>query len=731
MASFSNVLQEFQSGACTLPQIEMQIERDIALGVVDADTLLTMLNEEHSNKPLAPSDLLVLQRCIWSAETRRQTQISRHSPDGTRLAPITGSFPSQTGNTGSDERTQPSAAQSMGNRSAAKPLVTGDSGEPIRTHTAKVGDTINGRFKLEELIGKGGMSQVFKALDKRKMEAHSRAPYVAVKVMNVPGADPGEAFIAMQREAQKTQSLNHPNILRVKDFDRDGGIVYTVMELLDGQSLNAYIYRDKDPIDHHQAIGFINAMGAALAYAHDQGIVHADFKPSNVFVTSDGQIRIIDFGIARAIQAPDTPEDEKTVFDPKSLGALTPAYASPEMLENQETDPRDDIYALGCVAYELFAGKHPYSRLRATDARDNQHPLVRPDNINNAAWQAIKHALEFERENRTPTAQLFIDELNKAPRFDFSNISPRSKRTALALSILCCVGLSYWLLSLNGYFATQEPIQDCPTCPILAAVAPSEFEIGENVKPGKGSYEYPAQKVSIANRFALGTSEVTVAEFRRFVEATKTNIQGCHTPQDAWRLDQDKSWKNPGFEQTDQHPVTCVSWNDAQAYLKWLSSSTGFHYRLPSEAEWEYVAREVAELSTRSSDSVCEDANVADQNTLKAYPDAIVEDCADGHTFTRPAEVGSTKFRNLRGNLFEWTDDCWNPNYIGLPNNGTARSSGDCRSKVLRGGSWLSAPDQQRLTFRNRFNADHRSNTFGFRVARNLAKPAGQAQIND
>lgn len=731
MASFSNVLQEFQSGVCTLPQIEMQIERDIALGVVEADTLLTMLNEEHSNKPLEAGDLLVLQRCIWSAETRRQTQISRHNADGTRLAPNTDPMVGRSSATGDDDRTQPSAAQSIGSRSASRRVVTNDSGEPIRTQTAQVGDTINGRFELEELIGKGGMSQVFKALDKRKLEAHSRAPYVAVKIMSVPGADPGEAFIAMQREAQKTQSLNHPNILRVNDFDRDGGIVYTVMELLDGQSLSAYIYRDKDPIDHSQSIGFINSMGAALAYAHEQGIVHADFKPSNVFVTSDGQIRIIDFGIARAIQAPDTPEDEKTVFDPKSLGALTPAYASPEMLENQETDARDDIYALGCVAYELFAGKHPYSRLRATDARDNEHPLVRPDNISTPQWLAIKRALEFEREKRTPSAQIFVDELNKAPTIDLSNLSTPGKRSAIALSILCCVGLIYGLLSMTGYFATQKPIQDCATCPVLAIVAPAEFEIGANLKPGTGIYEYPVQQVSIAKNFALGTNEVTVAEFRQFVEATKTNIQGCHTPQDAWRLDQDKSWKNPGFEQTEQHPVTCVSWNDTQAYLQWLSSSTGFQYRLPSEAEWEYVAREIADLPTKSSDSACKAANIADQSTLKAYPNAKVEDCSDGHIFTRPAEVGSSQFSDLRGNLFEWTADCWNANYIGLPNNGSARSSGDCRSKVLRGGSWLSAPDQQRLTYRNRFNADHRSNTFGFRVARNLVDPNNQAQINE
>ncbi len=127
-----------------------------------------------------------------------------------------------------------------------------------------------------------------------------------------------------------------------------------------------------------------------------------DFKPANIFVTDTAKVKVIDFGIARVIQRPEE-ESEATVFDPGSLGALTPAYASPEMLEHREPDPRDDIYALGCITYELLTGKHPFDRVPALQARSAGMKAHRPDHLGNKQWKAFKAALAFEREARTPT----------------------------------------------------------------------------------------------------------------------------------------------------------------------------------------------------------------------------------------------------------------------------------------------------------------------------------------
>lgn len=132
-------------------------------------------------------------------------------------------------------------------------------------------------------------------------------------------------------------------------------------------------------------------MAGALAYAHERGFVHCDFKPANVFLTDSSEVKVIDFGISRVIQRPEE-ESEATVFDPGSLGALTPAYASPEMLEHREPDPRDDIYALGCITYELLTGKHPFDRVPAQQAKSAGMKPQRPEHLGNKQWKALKGA---------------------------------------------------------------------------------------------------------------------------------------------------------------------------------------------------------------------------------------------------------------------------------------------------------------------------------------------------
>jgi predicted Ser/Thr protein kinase len=274
-----------------------------------------------------------------------------------------------------------------------------------------VGDTLNGRFVLEECIGFGGMGTVYKALDLRKLEASDRKPYIAIKVLNVQFQGHPKSLISLQREARKAQSLAHPNIVSVYDFDRDGSMVYLTMEYLEGKPLSQVLrapnYRG---MPFEEVLKLVTGMGKALAYAHERGFVHCDFKPANVILTDAGGVKVIDFGIARVFQKAEEDADV-TVFDPGSLGALTPAYASPEMLENREPDPRDDIYALGCIAYELLTGRHPFNRLSATQARDAGMRPQRPPGLNHHQWRALRCALAFERNARTPGVTRFLEEI--------------------------------------------------------------------------------------------------------------------------------------------------------------------------------------------------------------------------------------------------------------------------------------------------------------------------------
>ncbi len=271
-----------------------------------------------------------------------------------------------------------------------------------------VGDTLNGRFVLEECIGFGGMGTVYKALDLRKLEASDRKPYVAIKVLNVQFRGHPKSLIALQREARKAQTLAHPNIVAVYDFDRDGSTVYLTMEYLSGKPLSRLL---RSPgfagMPLKDAMRIVYGMGKALSYAHERGFVHCDFKPANVILTDSGAVKVIDFGIARVFQKPEE-EVEATVFDPGSLGALTPAYASPEMIEHRVPDPRDDVYALACITYELLTGHHPFDRVSATQARNTGMRPQRPKNLGHFQWRALKTALSFERETRTPSVARFL-----------------------------------------------------------------------------------------------------------------------------------------------------------------------------------------------------------------------------------------------------------------------------------------------------------------------------------
>lgn len=284
-------------------------------------------------------------------------------------------------------------------------------------------ELLKGRFVLESVLGAGGMGVVYKAQDLLKIEAQDRDPYVAIKVLGDDFKSHPEAFIALQRESRKTQKIAHPNIVNVHDFDRDGDNVFMTMEFLEGKPLDKLISQYKSTgLPEDDAWQILEGISKALIYAHEQRIIHSDFKPGNIFVTNKGLAKVFDFGIARAVAKAEQFEesvDDKTVFDAGNLGALTPAYASLEMLEGKTPDVRDDIYALGCIAYEMFTGNHPFNRVHANDAKEQKLKPARIPNISKRQWRAIEKALAFERENRVDSVEEFWTELTQKRKSSF------------------------------------------------------------------------------------------------------------------------------------------------------------------------------------------------------------------------------------------------------------------------------------------------------------------------
>ncbi len=307
------------------------------------------------------------------------------------------------------------------------------------------------RFILESVLGAGGMGIVYKAKDLLKVEAQDRDPYVAIKVLGEEFKSHPAAFISLQRESRKSQRIAHPNIVNVHDFDRDGDTVFMTMEFLDGSPLDQLIRKYKATgLPTEDAWVIIKGMCAALSHAHAEKIIHSDFKPGNVFVTKKGLAKVFDFGIARAVarveHIDDNPED-KTMFDAGNLGALTPAYASLEMLEGKEPDVRDDIFALGCVAYELFTAQHPYKKIPANEALKQGLKPRKIPNITKRQWRAIERAIAFKREDRIESVDKFLEE-----------ISPKKKATnrmATIFALLLSVAITVYFL----YFQQQAPAE--------------------------------------------------------------------------------------------------------------------------------------------------------------------------------------------------------------------------------------------------------------------------------
>ena len=284
--------------------------------------------------------------------------------------------------------------------------------------------------------------------------------------------------------------------------------------------------------------------------------------------------------------------------------------------------------------------------------------------------------------------------------------------------------------------------RDCLECPELVVVPAGRFVMGaapgeeeaENLRADRRGRSAPQVVVTIPRPLAIGKFEVTRGEFARFAGEAGHGLfafltgEACRTFENGkYEERAGRTWRAPGFEQDDRHPVVCVSWDDAQAYVQWLSRKTGKGYRLLSESEWEYAAR--AGTTTRrpwgdTAEAGCGHANIADASARQFVPGITRGTvCDDGHAHTSP--VGSYRangfgLHDMLGNVYEWTADCWNENHASASPDGSARLSGNCSRRVLRGGSWLSLPEVTRSANRDWGTTDVRVGNRGFRVARTL-----------
>jgi serine/threonine protein kinase/tetratricopeptide (TPR) repeat protein len=214
-----------------------------------------------------------------------------------------------------------------------------------------------GPYELLGPLGSGGMGEVYRARDVRLGRE------VAVKVLPESFAGNADALVRFEREARAVASLSHPNILALHDYGQEAGVTYAVMELLEGETLRDRMSSGALPAP--RAVAFALQIAQGLTAAHEKGIVHRDLKPENVFVSRDGHVKILDFGLAKSVGPPD-PSPGLTALETLGTAAGvilgTVGYMSPEQLRGEPAGPQADIFSVGVVLYEMIAGRNPFRR---------------------------------------------------------------------------------------------------------------------------------------------------------------------------------------------------------------------------------------------------------------------------------------------------------------------------------------------------------------------------------
>lgn len=293
--------------------------------------------------------------------------------------------------------------------------------------------------------------------------------------------------------------------------------------------------------------------------------------------------------------------------------------------------------------------------------------------------------------------------------------------------------------------ATGARFTDCTVCPELVYVPAGAFIMGSTpaqtraagVPDGRAVNEHPPVEVRVAAGFAIGRRELSIAEFRAFVDATGHEVQpGCFgLNRRAWALDPNATWDGPGYPVSDDHPAACLTAGDYRAYLAWLSETTGRRYRAPTEAEWEYAAQLGSDQPPRvyriDDADACELVNAADRQFSDNFDgEWPAFECDDDYPVTSPAGAfppNRLGMLDVLGNTAEMTADCFVSGHTGRPTDGSARGEGNCGALVFKGGSWAAEPGFLRPAFRVAATPDVRGNGFGLRVLREVPDPSALA----
>jgi serine/threonine-protein kinase len=346
-----------------------------------------------------------------------------------------------------------------------------ESEEPARSLTGQQLD----HYQIFSLLGAGGMGEVYRAKDTRLDRE------VAIKVLPAHLARDSEALARFQREARAVAALSHPNILAIHDFGTDQGISYAVTELLEGETLRECLRRS--PLPWRKAVEIGIGVADGLSAAHAKGIIHRDLKPENIFLTADGRVKILDFGLARV--KPLVPEQKINLASTSPLltrpGLVmgTVGYMSPEQVRGEVADAPSDIFLLGCVLYEMITGQRAFARTTAVEelaAILKEDPPEMADSAKRVPPELeyiVSHCLEKKPQDRFQSAQdlafaLRTISLNRSGAVP--SLIPSRYRFAVrivsAVAILLLATLLLLFSGLPDWWSDSRPIRSLAVLPL-------------------------------------------------------------------------------------------------------------------------------------------------------------------------------------------------------------------------------------------------------------------------
>src|SRR6202790_1582220 len=342
-----------------------------------------------------------------------------------------------------------------------------------------------GTHKILALIGVGGMGEVYKAHDSKLGRD------VAIKALPESFARDAERLARFRREAQLLASLNHPNIATIYNIEDSNGTTYLVMELVGGDTLAQRIKRD-GAVPIEEALAIAKQIAEALEAAHEKGIIHRDLKPANVKVTPEGKIKVLDFGLAKAF-AEDSSTVDMSNSPTLSMAATmqgvilgTAAYMSPEQARGKAVDKRTDIWAFGCVLYELLTGRQAFhgediTEILASVVKSEPDWNALPANIYPSIRVLLQRCLRKDRRQRTPdagTIRIEIEDAIAAPKDSgATQAAPTSMSKlpwAVAAVLVVLLGVTSWAL-----WRSTRPVEQ-PLRPLVRL----DVDLGPDVSLG-------------------------------------------------------------------------------------------------------------------------------------------------------------------------------------------------------------------------------------------------------